>query len=58
VCVLGAIQMLRRRMYGVALMGAILPIINCGNNCCCLGLPLGIWALIILLRPEVKDAFT
>jgi predicted Zn finger-like uncharacterized protein len=58
VCVVGAIQMLRRRMYGLAMLGAVLPIINCDNGCCCLGLPLGIWAFIMLLRPEVKDAFT
>ena len=27
-------------------------------TCCCIaGLPVGIWALVILLKPEVKSAF-
>lgn len=36
---------------------AILAMIPCVSPCCLLGLPLGIWALIVLLKPEVKAAF-
>ncbi len=31
--------------------------IPCVSPCCLLGLPLGIWALIVLVKPEVKAAF-
>src|SRR5262249_24515913 len=55
--VVAAIQMFRGRTYGLAMAGAILAMINIGNLCCCLGLPFGIWALIVLVRPEVRAAF-
>jgi hypothetical protein len=32
--------------------------IPCISPCCLLGLPIGIWALVVLLKPEVKAAFT
>jgi predicted Zn finger-like uncharacterized protein len=52
-----AIQMMRRRTYGLAMAGAILAMVNISNCCCVLGLPFGIWALVVLARPEVKAAF-
>lgn len=55
--VVGAIAMIKRRYYGLALTGTILAMIDIGNCCCILGLPFGIWALIILVRPDVKEAF-
>ena len=39
--------------YGVA---AIIAMIPC-HGCCILGLPFGIWALVVLSAPEVKAAF-
>jgi predicted Zn finger-like uncharacterized protein len=54
---LAGIQMLRKRTYGLVMVGAILAMINISNFCCCLGLPFGIWALIVLVRPEVREAF-
>jgi hypothetical protein len=53
----GAISMMRRRIYALSLTSAILSMINCGNLCCVLGLPFGIWAVVILSRPEVRAAF-
>jgi hypothetical protein len=55
----GAIQMLRRRSYGFCRITAILAIIPLSAACCCfLTLPFGIWALVLLLRPETKALFT
>ena len=54
---LAAVQMMRLRTYPFALAGCILPMINCGSNCCLLGIPLGFWALVVLLKPEVRTAF-
>lgn len=44
--------------YGIALTGAILSVIPCvGSPCCALGIPFGIWALVVLNDPAVKAAF-
>ena len=32
--------------------------INLANACCLLGVPFGIWALVVLNKPEVKAQFT
>jgi predicted Zn finger-like uncharacterized protein len=52
----GAIQMLRLQTYWLAMTGSIVALLPC-NLGCCLGLPFGIWAIVALLKPEVKDAF-
>jgi hypothetical protein len=36
---------------------AILAMIPCLSSCCIVGLPLGIWALVVLSKPEVKSEF-
>mgnify|MGYP000843977813 CR=1 FL=1 len=57
VLVLGGLSLMRRKSYGLAMTGAILAIVP-GFSCCCLfGMPLGIWALLLLLKPEIKAAF-
>src|SRR5207248_2361571 len=53
---LGGLRMRATRGYGLALAGSIAAIIPL-NSCCCVGLPVGIWALVVLLKPEVKAAF-
>ena len=53
---LAAVQMKGLRSFGFAMTGAILAMIPC-NVCCLLGLPFGIWALVVLNRPDVKSAF-
>ena len=57
--IIGGIQMLRLRSYGLALFASILaaiPCISC-SACCGLGEGIGIWALVVLLNPEVRAAF-
>ena len=58
VIIIGAVQMLRRKMWGLALTACILSMINLGNCCCFLGIPIGIWGMIMLLNQDVKDAFS
>lgn len=55
--VFGAWQMLRLSWYSLAVTGSILAMINIGECCCLLGLPVGIWSLVVLMRPEVRAAF-
>ena len=57
VIIQGAIQMLRRRTWGLAVAASVLAMINFGNLCCLLGIPFGIYALAILVKPEVRSAF-
>jgi hypothetical protein len=52
----GAVQMLRLRGYGYAMTATIVAMVPC-SACCILGLPFGIWGLVVLMKPEVKDAF-
>ena len=57
VIMLGAIQMLRFKMWGVSLTVSILAMLNFGTCCCILGLPVGIWSIVVLSQPHVKKAF-
>jgi hypothetical protein len=54
---LGAISMIRRKNYGSAYTAAILSVIPVCSPCLVLGIPFGIWAIIVLNRPEVKQRF-
>ncbi|HMO15915.1 MAG TPA: hypothetical protein PKD64_00050 [Pirellulaceae bacterium] len=54
--IFGAWQMKTLGNWGWALAASIMSIIPCG--CCCLiGTPVGIWALVIIVKPEIKQAF-
>lgn len=57
VIILGCVMMLTGKAHGVAVTASVLSMLNLGNCCCILGLPFGIWSLIILLRADVKGAF-
>ena len=54
--IFGALKMRNLQGHGLALGAAIVSIIPC-SGCCCIGLPVGIWALVLLLKPEVKGQF-
>lgn len=42
--------------WTAAVVASVLAMIPC-SCACILGLPIGIWSLVILLKPEVKTAF-
>ena len=44
--------------YGGAMTGAILAVIPCFSPCCIVGIPIGIWALVVLNDPVVKKGFS
>lgn len=59
VMVFGGVQMRNLKNYGLAMATCIIGIIPmCGGCSCCVTLPLGIWVLTILMRPEIKASFT
>jgi GYF domain 2 len=53
----GALKMKQLELYGLAMAVSIVAMIPCISPCCLLGLPIGIWSLVILSKPEVKSAF-
>ncbi len=55
----GGIRMLSLKNYALGIAGAVsaaLPCLTCGG-CCLFGEIIGIWALIVLINPEVREAF-
>ena len=54
----GAIAMIRKRGRMLAMAGAIVALIPCLSPCILGGLPFGIWALVIMNRPDVKASFS
>jgi len=53
---LGGFQMVRMQTYWLAVTAAILAMLPC-SAACVVNLPLGIWALVVLLNPEIRGAF-
>jgi len=52
------LQMRQLKGRGVAIASSILGMLPCFTGCCCVvGLPVGIWALVVLMNNEVKAAF-
>ena len=52
----GAIRMKKLESRGLAMTASILAMIPC-ISCCLVGLPIGIWSLVVLAKPEVSGEF-
>ncbi len=57
VVIMGVLEMWRLRSYVLAAAGSILAMSLISRGFI-LGLPMGIWALVLLVRPEVRAAFS
>ena len=55
--ILGSICMIRMKSYSGAMTAAIAAMIPCCSPFFVLGIPFGIWALVVLIRPGVRDQF-
>ena len=56
--IFGALKMKALQSYGLAMTAAIVAMLPCTSSwCCLLGLPIGIWALVVLMNNDVKAAF-
>ena len=58
IIIAGTIKMMKLQSYGLAMTACILSMIPILSPCCCLGLPIGIWGIVVLMDPNVKAAFT
>jgi len=54
---IGSLKMLKLQSYALAMATAILTLFPCGTCCCLINIGAGIWALVVLSKPEVKSAF-
>jgi hypothetical protein len=53
-----AIQMVRVRTWGLAFAGCVVAAIPISTSACCIvTLPFSIWAIVVLLKPEIRAAF-
>jgi hypothetical protein len=53
----GGIKMRRMENYSLCMVASIVAMIPCVSCCFLIGIPIGIWSLVILSKPEVKNAF-
>jgi hypothetical protein len=53
----GSVRMLQLRNYAMAMTAGVLSVLPCCSACWVLGIPFGIWALVVLNRPDVRQAF-
>lgn len=54
---IAATRMKKFQSRTLCMAGAILAMVPYINSCCCIGLPIGIWALVALSDGNVKAAF-
>lgn len=52
-----SLKMKELDQWGICVAASILAMVPCISPCCIVGLPVGIWSLVVLTRPEVKAAF-
>lgn len=53
----GGMQMKKLQSQGLVMGSAIVAMIPCVSPCCLIGIPIGVWALVVLNKPEVKSQF-
>lgn len=57
VVLLGALKMKKLENHTFAVIATVIAMVPCISPCCLVGLPIGIWALVVLNKPEVKGSF-
>lgn len=55
----GGFQMRNLKNYPLCMAACIVAMLPCTSSCCCIfTMPVGIWALVTMMKPEIKNAFT
>ncbi len=57
VILFGGIKMRNLQSYGLCMTANIIAMIPCVSCCFVIGIPIGIWGLVVLSKPEVKNLF-
>ncbi len=55
--IIGGVQLIRGRTRNLAAVGAIVALVPLTSCCFLAGIPLGVWALAVLRRPDVRAWF-
>ncbi len=56
--IVGGVCMMARKARGLAILGSIVTVLPCITSpCCLLGMPVGIWALAVLISSDARAAF-
>lgn len=55
--IFGALKMKALESHSLAVAASVVALVPCLSPCCLLGLPIGIWSLVVLMKPEVKASF-
>ena len=50
-------QMKNLENWGLAMGGSIVAMVPCVSPCCVIGLPIGIWCVVVLNKDYIKNAF-
>jgi hypothetical protein len=52
------VQMVKLKSWGMGVAGSVLSMLNFGSCCCALGMPVGIFSLIVLMNPNTISIFS
>ena len=55
--ILGALKMKKLESKGMAMGAAIVAMVPCLTPCCLLGIPVGVWCLVVMGKDEVSSHF-
>ncbi len=55
--VYASLEMKKLSQYGLAVAASVVAMVPCLSPCCIIGLPVGIWSLVTLTKPHIKEAF-
>jgi hypothetical protein len=56
--IFGALKMRKLELHALGVAASVVAMLPCVGPCCCIGLPVGLWSLIVLMKDEVKTAFS
>jgi hypothetical protein len=52
-----SLKMKKLTQWSLCIAASIIAMIPCISPCCIVGLPIGIWCLVVLTKPEVRASF-
>jgi len=52
-----SMEMKKLSQWGLAVGASVVAMLPCVSPCCLIGVPVGIWCLVVLTKPEIKTAF-
>jgi hypothetical protein len=55
--IFAGMKMRQLQSWPMAIAASVVAMLPCLSPCCCLGLPIGIWALVVLFDANVKASF-